>query len=253
MRPTFFEKSTGRSNYNSLQVALRRSFKSGLAMTAAYTWSKSIDVACSGFFGAEACSVQNEYALNNDRSVSAFDVPQNLVVSWVYDLPFGQGKRYATGSKAVNYILGGWQLNGIMALRHGIPFHITVPGDIANIFNSGTYLRANLVGDPKLSNRTPERFINTGAFRAPDQFTFGNLGRNTLRPDWVRRFDLSVFRRFPLKGERMNLELRLETFNAFNTPIFAAPNSNLASGTFGLVTGVQVPPRQLQLAGKIVF
>jgi hypothetical protein len=75
MRPTFFEKSTGRSNYNSLQVALRRSFRNGLAMTAAYTWSKSIDVACSGFFGAEACSVQNEYALNNDRSVSAFDVP----------------------------------------------------------------------------------------------------------------------------------------------------------------------------------
>lgn len=253
MRPTFFEKSTGRSNYNSLQVALRRSFQSGLAVTAAYTWSKSIDVACSGFFGAEACSVQNEYALNNDRSVSAFDVPQNMVVSWVYDVPFGQGKRYATGSKAVNYLLGGWQLNGIMALRHGIPYHVTVPGDIANIFNSGTYLRANLVGDHKLTNRTPERFINTNAFRAPDQFTFGNLGRNTLRPDWVRRFDLSVFRRFPLKGERMNLELRLETFNAFNTPIFAAPNANLASGTFGLVTGVQVPPRQLQLAGKIVF
>ena len=93
MRPTFFEKSTGRSNYNSLQVALRRSFRNGLAMTAAYTWSKSIDVACSGFFGAEACSVQNEYALNNDRSVSAFNVPQNLVVSWVYEVPFGKGKR----------------------------------------------------------------------------------------------------------------------------------------------------------------
>jgi len=253
MRPTFFEKSTGRSNYNSLQVGLKRSFRNGLAATAAYTWSKSIDVACSGFFGAEACSVQNEYALNNDRSVSAFNVPQNVVVSWVYEVPFGKGKRLATNSKVLDYIAGGWQFNGIMALRHGIPFHVTVPGDIANIFNSGTYLRANLVGDHKVSNPTPERWINTDAFRAPDQFSFGNLGRNSLRPDWVRRFDLSVFRRFPLKGERTSIELRLETFNAFNTPIFGAPNANRASGTFGLVTGVQVPPRQLQLGGKILF
>lgn len=253
MRPTFFEKSIGRSNYHSMQMALRRSFRGGLAMTAAYTWSKSIDVACSGFFGAEACSVQDEYALNNDRSVSAFHVPHNFVVSWVYDVPIGQGKNLSSNNRVIDSIIGGWQLNGIMALRNGIPYHVTVPGDIANIFNSGTYLRANLVGDHKVSNPTPERWINTGAFRAPEQFTFGNLGRNTLRPDWARRFDLSIFRRIPLRGEKMSLELRMEAFNAFNTPIFAAPNANLASGTFGLVTGVQVPPRQLQLGGKILF
>jgi hypothetical protein len=221
-------------------------------MTAAYTWGKSIDVACSGFFGAEACSVQNEYALNNDRSVSAFDVPHNLVMSWVYEPPFGRGKRFSTKSKVADYILGGWQFNGIMALRTGIPYHVTVPGDVANIFNSGTYLRANLAGNHRLDKPRPERWINTGAFQTPDQFSFGNLGRNSLRPDWVRRFDLSLFRRFPLR-ERLQVELRLETFNAFNTPIFGAPVSSLASGIFGLVTGVQVPPRQLQLGGKIIF
>ncbi|HYO80800.1 MAG TPA: carboxypeptidase-like regulatory domain-containing protein [Bryobacteraceae bacterium] len=253
MRPTFFEKSIGRSNYNSLQVALRRSYQNGLALTAAYTWSKSIDVACSGFFGAEACSVQDEYNLNNDRSVSAFDVPHNLVVSWVYEMPFGRGKSLTTNSKVIDSIIGGWQFNGIMALRNGIPYHVTVPGDIANVFNSGTYVRAKLVGEHRVDSPTPVRSINTSAFAAPEQFTFGNLGRNSLRPDWVRRFDLSVFRRFPLKAEKVQLELRLETFNAFNTPIFAAPNANLASGTFGLVTGVQVPPRQLQLGGKIIF
>jgi len=252
MRPTFFEKSIGRSNYNSLQVALKRSFHRGLAMTLAYTWAKSIDVACSGFFGAEACSVQNEYNLNADRSVSAFDIPHNLVVSWVWDLPFGRGKRWSSNT-ALDYILGGWQFNGIMNLRNGIPFHVTVPGDIANIFNSGTYLRANLVGDHKLSNRTPERWFNTAAFQAPAPFTFGNLGRNTLRPDWVRRFDLSLFRRFPISGDRVNLELRLEAFNAFNTPIFGTPDANLASRNFGLVTGVQVPPRQVQLGAKVNF
>lgn len=252
MRPTFFEKSIGRSNYHSLQVGLKRSFRNGLATTVAYTWAKSIDIACSGFFGAEACSVQNEYNLNADRSVSAFNVPHNLVVSWIYDLPFGRGKALA-GNAFVDAVLGGWQLNGLVNLRNGIPYHVTVPGDIANIFNSGTYIRANLVGDHRLANPRPERWIETGAFREPAPYTFGNLGRNSLYPDWVRRFDLSVFRRFQLPGERVQLEFRAEAFNAFNTPMYAAPISNLASPNFGLVTGLQVPPRQLQLAGKILF
>ena len=72
--------------------------------------------------------------------MSAFNVPQNLVVSWVYEVPFGRGKRLTTNNNVVDHI-GGWQFNGIMALRNGIPYHVTVPGDIANIFNSGTYLR----------------------------------------------------------------------------------------------------------------
>lgn len=252
MRPTFFEKSIGRSNYHSLQVGLKRSFRNGLASTVAYTWGKSIDIACSGFFGAEACSVQNEYNLNADRSVSAFNVPHNLVVSWVYDLPFGRGRILSTNT-LLDAVLGGWQLNAIVNLRTGLPYHVTVPGDIANVFNSGTYIRANLVGDPKLPNPRPERWINTAAFAEPAPYTFGNLGRNTLYPDWVRRFDLSLFRRFDLVRERTTLELRIEAFNAFNTPMYAAPISNLASPLFGLVTGLQVPPRQLQLAAKILF
>ncbi len=174
------------------------------------------------------------------------------MVSWIYELPFGRGKQFVTNTP-VDYIIGGWQFNGIVNLRRGIPYHVTVPGDIANIFNSGTYLRANVVGDHKLSDPTPERWINTDAFAAPAQFTFGNLGRNSLRPDWVRRFDLSLFRRFPIAGERVQFELRLEAFNAFNTPMFSNPNSNLASSNFGLVSGTQVPPRQLQLGGKIIF
>jgi len=252
MRPTFFEKSIGRSNYHSLQVGLKRSFSRGLAATVAYTWAKSIDLACSGFFGAEACSIQNEYNLNADRSVSAFNVPHNLVVSWIYELPFGRGKALPTNT-ILDALLGGWQVNGLVNLRNGIPYHVTVPGDIANVFNSGTYIRANLAGDHRLTNPRPERWINTAAFREPAPYTFGNLGRNSLYPDWVRRFDLSLFRRFPLPGERASLELRFEAFNAFNTPMFAAPIANLASPNFGLVTGLQVPPRQLQLGGKIIF
>ncbi|MCP5117160.1 MAG: hypothetical protein GY953_40565 [bacterium] len=229
-----------------------RRFRGGLALTFAYAGAKSSGIACSGFFGAEGCSVQNEYDHDADRSVAANDIPHNLVMSWIYELPFGMGKPLASNNKVLDYIIGGWQFNGIVNLRHGIPYHVTVPGDIANIFNVGTYLRANLVGDHKLSNPTPERWINTDAFAAPAQFTFGGLGRNSLRPDWVRRFDLSLFRRFPV-GERLQFELRVEAFNAFNTTMFSNPQRNFASSTFGLVSNLQVPPRQLQLGGKIIF
>ena len=253
MRPTYFEKSIGRSNYNSLQLSMKRSFTSGLAFTAAYTWAKSIDIGCSGFFGTEGCSIQNEYDLNAQRSVSANDIPHYFVGSLVYDIPFGRGRKYGSGISAVaDQILGGWQFNSLINFRGGLPYHVTVPGDLANVNNPWTYLRANLVGNHRLGNPTPERWIDAGAFAAPDQFTFGTLGRNTLRPDNVYRFDLSLFKEFSV-GERLAVQLRAEAFNAFNSTMFNWPDANLASPRFGLVTSTQVPPREFQMGLKIIF
>ena len=183
MRPTYFEKSIGRSSYNSLQLSMKRSFTNGLAATAAYTWAKSIDIGCSGFFGTEGCSIQNEYDLNGQRSVSANDIPHYFVGSLVYDVPFGHGRRFGSDiPTAADHIIGGWQFNALVNFRGGLPYHVTVPGDIANVGNPWTYIRANIIGDHQLGNPTPERWINTSAFEAPSQFTFGTLGRNTLRP-----------------------------------------------------------------------
>ncbi len=253
MNPTYMAKSVGRNSYNAMQFSLKRSFASGLGMTVAYTWSKSIDIACSGFFGTEGCAVQDEYHLDNDRSISAYDVPHNLVVSWVYELPIGRGKQLSTGSRVLDYAIGGWQFNGIANLRNGIPFYITVPGDLANIRNTGTYLRPNVVGDWHVEKPTVDRWFNTAAFAAPPLYSFGNMGRNTLRPDWVRNFDLSLFRQFPIR-ERTRFELRLESFNSFNTPMFGNPGTNLAdSRLFGKVTGLQVGPRNLQLGAKMIW
>ena len=251
MRPTFFEKSIGRNNYNALQFSLKRSFSDGLAATVAYTYGKSIDIGCSGFFGTEGCSIQNEYDLNGQRSISANDITHNFVMSFVYELPFGKGAM-DTGSPGVNAIVSGWQFNGLINFRQGLPYNVVVPGDLANIFNPGTYLRPNLVGNPRKSNPTPEQWIDPGAFAAPSNFTFGNMGRNTLRPDAVYRFDLSLFRRFPIT-ERAQFEIRLETFNAFNSTMFEAPQFNLTNLRFGLVTNLQVPPREIQIGAKIIF
>jgi len=252
MKPTYFAKSIGRNNYNAFQFSLKRSFSKGLSFITNYTWSKSIDIACSGFFGTEGCQVQNEYDLNSSRSVSAYDVPHNFVGSFNYELPIGMGKPLSTGHRVFDYIVGGWQINGILMLRNGLPFTVTVPGDIANIGSPATYERANVVGDWRLSNRSPARWFNTAAFVAPPQYTYGNEGRNVLRGDWTRQLDASIFRQFPIR-ERMRFELRLEMFNSTNTPVFALPDANLASAYFGQSRGTVNAPgsRVMQLGAKM--
>jgi hypothetical protein len=251
--PTRYEWSWGRSSYQALQVLYNRRFSSGVTLIAAYTYSKSIDVGCSGWFGTEGCSVEDPYHFNNDRGPSAIDLTHVLTVSWVYELPFGPGKRFSTGNRAADYLIGNWQLNGITTLRSGLPYNITVPGDIANTGNS-SYERANLVGDPTLSNPgpAPGYWFNPAAFGSPAQYTFGNLGRDRLRSDYYRNFDLSVFRQFRLT-ESKRIEFRAEAFNAFNTPTFSAPTGSFTNTNFGKVTSTANTPRQLQLAAKLIF
>ncbi|MCX6623960.1 MAG: hypothetical protein NTY38_23445, partial [Acidobacteria bacterium] len=164
--------------------------------------------------------------------------------------PLGAGKALNTRNRVVDYVIGGWQFNGIAALQSGMPYHITVPGDVANTGNT-SYMRANQVGDPFLSNPTPARWINTAAFASPAAFTFGNAGRNRLRSDWNRTFDLSLFRQFPIT-ERFRAELRGEAYNAFNTPIFRAPVKDISSPNFGKVVAA-ADPRILQLSLKLTF
>ena len=186
-----------------------------------------------------------------DRSVSSFNIPHLFTFNLVYDVPIGKGRRFTTHSGIVDYILGNWQVNGIFTARSGQPYYITVDGDIANTGNTG-YEHANLVGNPHLSNPTTAEWFNTAAFAIPATYTFGNEGRNILYSDSLWNLDLSMFRQFPI-GERMHFELRGESFNLFNHPVYGVPNADISNATFGTVTSLANSPRQLQLAAKFVF
>ena len=124
-----------------------------------------MDPGSSGFFGVEGNSIQNPYDMKADRSVSSYDVPHNLVLSWVYDLPFGKSKALHTGNKVVDYAIGNWQINGLADIRSGQPVNVTIAGDIANTGNNGE--RPNLVGDWHVDNSTPARWFAKEAFAAP--------------------------------------------------------------------------------------
>lgn len=241
--PTYYDRSVGQSSYNSFQFRLQQ---------ATSTRSKSIDVGCSGSFGAEGCSVTDPYNLNLDRSVSGFDVPNNFSTSFVYQVPVGHGRSFSTGNNTLDYILGNWDVSGVLNIYSGIPFNVNAAnGDISNTGNVSE--RADLVmANPYPANRTPAEWINPAAFATPAPYTFGTLGRNALRSDSTENLDLSIIRRFPFK-ERYTVEFRADSFNLTNTPIFSPPHATLDNPNFGVITSTRNSPRELQFALKFLF
>ncbi len=244
-----YTRSWGKSSYHALQASLDR--KAGdLTYLLSYTWSKSIDFGCDGYFSG--CDIQDPNHWQNDRSVAGFDLTQVFSASWVYQLPWGPGRRWATGNRVLNNIIGNWELNGIATLSSGQPYSVTAPVQISNINNgvAGTE-RADLIGDSN-AGATLLQPINPAAFAVPAPYTFGNLGRNTFRSDWRRNLDLSLFRQFRF-SEMTRLEFRCEAFNLTNTPIFAIPDAFISDPNFGQVSSTANTERQIQLALKFYF
>ena len=254
---TAYDRNQGQSTYNALQVSLNGRQEHGLTYLISYTWSKSLDLGCTGWYGVEGCSIQNPYNLQADKGPSATDLPQIFSAAWVYALPFGKGGKFSTGSSLMNALIGGWNLNGVLSLNSGTPFDVGSGKDIAqtgnyNYGNGYGYERANVAGSFYPGNKTPAEWINVASFQVPALNTFGNLGRDSLRSDWNKNLDLSLFRQFPIT-ERFRMEFRFEAFNVTNTPIWAVPVSSLEASNFGSVTHTASTPRQLQFGLKFYF
>lgn len=237
--------SWGRSSYHSLQTQYNRRFSRGVAFMVNYTWGKSIDIGCSGWF-VENCSQQNPYNFNMDRSVSGIDLTHNLNFNWVVQLPFDSDNR------ALDAILGGWRFNGLAMFTSGQPYYPSVNGDIAGTGLPNGRYRPDYVGNPNPANPTPTAWLNRDAFAVPQQGTYGNAGRNTLRADGINNIDLSLFKVVEAT-ESLRFEYRVEFFNTFNTPQYAAPNANLSRGNFGRVTRTANRARQIQMGLKVYF
>lgn len=251
IEPTYYSQSIGRSNYNAFQFQLNKHFGRGLMYVVSYTYSKAEDLGCSGLYGVEGCAMQNPYDLNADKSVSAFDLTHDLTASWVYQLPFGSGHKLQSGKRGLDYAIGGWQVNGIMTLTSGIPYNVMISSDIANTGNSD-YERLNLIGNWHVPNITPAEGFNTSAFEVPPLYTYGNVGRNSLRTGGYSNFDLSLFRDFPIT-ESKQLQFRFEAFNAFNDPTWGTPVTDFNDTNFGRIFSTRSTSRQLQLALKFIF
>ena len=222
-------------NYHSLQVALNRRFMGGLLLKGAYTYSRSIDNAeYSDWteFTWNALSV-----LNRNRAPSDFNIPHIFQFAYVYELPFGIGKKWATDG-ASKLILGGWQINGIFSSFQGRQYTLSAPDASLNMPGNtqtpdqvkSTVQKIGCAGpDPGCT------FFDTSAFAPVTEVRFGNVGRNTMRAPGVVNMDLSLFRTFKLT-EKFGLQFRAEAFNLSNTPHFNAPDSDVSSSDFGKIT-----------------
>ncbi|MGH9800941.1 MAG: TonB-dependent receptor domain-containing protein, partial [Blastocatellia bacterium] len=154
-----YVSSVGNSNYHGMTVRIERRFASGLSFLSSYAFSKSIDDGSGISTGSDSSgAAQNARNLGAERATSDFDVRHRWVLSYVYDLPFGQGAKYAAKNKVVNYLAGGWQLTGILTMQSGRPFTVVTGTDQSA--TGGGADRPNLIGNPFVDNPTPDRWFN---------------------------------------------------------------------------------------------
>ena len=251
--PTLYDHSVGNANYNALQFSLIRRFTNNFSYSVAYTWSKTINVGQDGWFNSEGGVPQDPYDPSGfgGRSVAGFDVTNMLAISMLYQTPFGRGMRFSTGNRAVDYILGGWQINNIFTAHSGTPFTPVISSDIANTGNSG-YEHLNVVGNPS-GPKKPSEWFNRAAYAVPPAYTYGTAGRNSLRSQGSWDLDTSLFRLFPIGGGRQ-FEFRLETFNLLNHPVLGIPITDFNSGPqFDTINYTASTAREIQLALKFQF
>jgi hypothetical protein len=224
--------SQGNSAYHGLQLNATRRFDR-VGFLIAYRLSKTLDNGPAPFnLGRNRQSPQDAFDLSHERAVAAIDVRHNLTASSMVRLPMG------------------WQLNAIVTLRSGLPANVVRNGN--KVGYEG--LRPNVSRDPHVDDGTLLRSFDTAAFsdKVLGATQPGNAGRNLLRGPGFANLDASVFKDFAVH-ERATLQLRLEAFNATNTPHFANPNTDLSQGQFGSITQTVGNPRILQFAVKVLF
>jgi hypothetical protein len=245
------------SAYHAVQVKVDKRFGNGLSLLLSFTGSKMMDDASSnnGNFNGSGTS-QDAYNRKSDWSLSTIDVSKRLVVSGVYELPFGRKRHWGNNwNRATNLFLGGWQANGIFTAQTGTPLALSA-SNVANIFNPGE--RPNNNGQSAaLSGSVQDRlnqYFNTSVFSQPANYTLGNVARTLpdVRSPGLAGIDFSLFKNFAIT-ERWSLEFRAESFNLTNTPQFSPPNTTVTSTSFGVISSQLNTPRQNQFALKLLF
>jgi len=252
LQPFTYESSAGNSVFHSGSIRFRKRMAKGIGLSATYIYSKSIDDA-SSIGGGGVVVAQNAFDIAADRGLSSFDQRHKFTGNWIYDLPFGENRRFAQKG-AASHMLGGWQWSGNFTLASGLPFTVRVLGGTLDIQRgvSGS-LRANLVpgASMRVSNPTTKEWFNTAAFCQPQttasnpaatcvnagDSTFGDAGRNILEGPGQVTLDMSLNKTIQIKEFRA-LDLRITANNIFNMVNFSSLGTTVNSITFGEVTGV---------------
>ena len=252
----------GASSYNGLQLSAEKRYSNGLQFLVTYVYSKSIDnssqaddnVTWLGSF----TSLQDPNKPWLERSLSTYDIPHVLQLSYTYDLPFGRHRALLGNMpRWAEAVIGGWKTNGIWRIADGRPLTFTLAD--GNAIPTYGAMRPNISGTPTRnhgSDWVDNYFADPTIFSRPDDFTLGNAPRaiGSIRSPWSWTTNLSLAKQFPVH-EEMFLEIRLEARNAFNHPVFGTPDTTVDdTGNFGKIFYQSGNgPREMQLAVKFNF
>ena len=230
----------------------------GLEYQLSYTFSKGMSDSIGyygegGQAGGQSAYMQNLYDRKSEWGPTYFDNKHAFTGSFVYQLPFGQRKKFGSHwNRAVDSVLGGWQTSGILTAHTGFPLTIKMSGDPSG--TGARSFRANVIGTPNDPHQIGPGvlFLDPTPYSAPTARTFGNAGVGIVRGPGMKRLDFSLHKQFNITEKRY-FELRAETFNLFNTPIFASPASQTITSTlFGQIRSSQ-GERNVELAAKFYF
>jgi hypothetical protein len=242
-------QSQAASSYHALINRFERRFSGGLTFLTAYTWAHSIDTFSSA--GISVVGGQNVRDLSSERASSDFDTRHRLVLSYVYELPFGRSRKFLGRLPPfAEILLGGWQISGITTVQSGNPVNVAIQGSGSN---TGTINldRPNATGiAPRLSASTNKTvYLNPAAYTLPAVGSFGNAARNSAIGPGIAMTDVSIAKKFT--HESWLIEFRTELFNAFNHALLGQPVPFANSPTFGRIGATRGDNRQIQFGLKI--
>src|SRR6266850_2543301 len=253
----------GTSSYHAMDVSLTKRMNRGLTFKANYTYGKAIDLnsaILAPSAGNEPSNIPSPYDHKRlHHGVASFSVLHQFNAYYSYQLPFGNGQRFGSGSGVLDKLIGGWQWNGSLRAAGGFPFtplagsNVTGTGDASN--SDVPNWNPNFKG-PVIVGR-PDRWFDSRAFVLPAQGTFGNVAHGSLRGPGLFNIDTSLFKNVRIT-EGLKVQFRTEAFNVLNHPNFAYPNEVVFQGTEysssgGVITNTATTSRQIQFALKLLF
>ncbi|HXX19302.1 MAG TPA: TonB-dependent receptor [Candidatus Acidoferrum sp.] len=251
------DPNIGASKYDGVNVGLEKRYSQGFQFEANYTYSRFEDNADSYLELANYPGDNSFTDYYNPKSrwgLSGSDLRNRLILSGLYELPFGEGKRFAAGSGAINEIIGGWSFGTIAELHTGTPLSAIDAVNNTGSFSDG--VRPNLVGNPVLPSgqRTISEWFNTAAFQQNPPYTFGDAPRTFGTGPGTAQIDASLLKNFSL-FEKANLQFRAEALNVINHANLANPNTIFGNPLFGRITALQPgnQSRIIQLGLHLTF
>jgi hypothetical protein len=248
----------GYSEYDAFQLKVQKRFSHGLNWLFSFTGQKTIDdFSILSNVGNSTGGIQNIYDGKGERSLSSNDRSRRMVISGTYQVPLGKGKALGRHwNRAVDALLGQWQVNGIYSYQTGFPISVTAQNTCTNCgINT---LRPNNNGQSaKLEGPVSQRlnkYFDTSVFLQPAAFTLGNVARTLpdVRAPSSENIDFSLFKMFrPM--EHLTVQFRAEAFNVLNQVVFGMPNTTINSNQFGVISSQANSPRSIQFGLKLLF